>query len=208
MELTEKFVEHSLQQLRNLPMLTPLEPLIEKSNEISLPFKISDQTPNYQGELGNILIENISDHYRPYRKYSSALSKKSSSTLERSYRLCSNFPDQPPRLPSPPLFINSCEKLPELTEERNELCHDESIISTSTIADDDDFINDIETENIHLLKTLSSSCDKDLRSLSPVFLSDGYDLSANMKTDDQPIVEGTDKVNDFFYKLSYDLHLI
>jgi hypothetical protein len=69
-EETEKFVEHSLQQLRDLPMLTPLEPSIDISNELSLslPFNLPDKKHSYQGEFGHVFIETISDYYRPHRR--------------------------------------------------------------------------------------------------------------------------------------------
>lgn len=69
-EETEKFVEHSLQQLRDLPMLTPLEPSIDINNELSLtlPFDTPDKKFQYQGDFGNAFIEGIQDHYRPHRK--------------------------------------------------------------------------------------------------------------------------------------------
>ncbi|CAF1210250.1 unnamed protein product [Rotaria sordida] len=177
-EETEKFVEHSLQQLRDLPMLTPLEPSIDINNDLSLslPFDLPDKKYQYQGEFGNVFIENISDHYRPYRKppvkpISSIISSNSLSMLERRYRLCSTLLDHPPNLPSPPLTVDSNDKLSELLikEQNNDIRDDESIISTSTLADDDHIINNMETENIQLLKTLSSN--NDLRSLSPVLIS-------------------------------------
>ncbi|CAF0790054.1 unnamed protein product [Rotaria sordida] len=213
-ELTEKFVEHSLQQLRDLPTLTPIEPMIDNTDELLLPFKFSNKKLRNQGEFGNIFIENINDYYRPNRQILSKSFTNSLSTLDRHYRICSNLLDQPPNLPSPPLIMNSSEKLFELTKEQNDLCNDESIISTSTLADDDNFINDIQTENIHLLKTLSSSSsyDKNLRLLSPILLSNENELSTNMnqfnettvkqsaddnkfEKNDRPIVEGIDKVS-------------
>ncbi|CAF2074749.1 unnamed protein product [Rotaria magnacalcarata] len=211
-ELTEHFVEHSLQQLRNLPTLIPLEPSIDKPNELPLPFKISDKTTKHQGEFGHVFIENMNDCYRPNRQYRSISPTKSSSTLERHFRLCSNFVDQPPTLPSPPLMKNSSEQLFELTKEQNDLYHNESIISTSTLADDENYINDIETENKYLLKTLFSPCDKDLRLLSPILLSHENDSSAKIdqsnettidkpsgdnrpENNDRPLVQGTDKVS-------------
>jgi hypothetical protein len=67
---TEKFVEHSLQQLRDLPMLTPMEPAIDINNELSLPlpFNLSEKKSSFQGEFGDIFIENIPDCYRPNRR--------------------------------------------------------------------------------------------------------------------------------------------
>jgi hypothetical protein len=180
-------VEYSLQQLRDLPMLTPVEPILDINNEIS-----TSKKSNYQGEFGDIFIENINDYYRPYRQ-----APIISSTLERHYRLCTNFLHPPPDLPSPPLLINSSEKLSELIKEQN-LIHDEdSIVSTSTLADDDYLINDIQTENIHLLKTLSSSYENNLRSLSPVLIKTENKLSDNQELDkhDRPLTEGIDKVN-------------
>ncbi len=69
-EETEKFVEHSLQQLRDLPMLTPLEPSIDINNELSLSLSIdlSEKKYPYQGEFGHVFIENINDYYRPHRR--------------------------------------------------------------------------------------------------------------------------------------------
>ncbi len=69
-EETEKFVEHSLQQLRDLPMLTPLEPSIDINNELSitLPFNLPEKKYQYQGEFGHVFIENINDYYRPHRR--------------------------------------------------------------------------------------------------------------------------------------------
>ena len=69
-EEAEKFVEHSLQQLRDLPMLIPLEPSIDINNELSLclPFDLSDKKYSYQGEFGHVFIENINDYYRPHRR--------------------------------------------------------------------------------------------------------------------------------------------
>ncbi len=177
-------------------MLTPLEPLIDNKNDLS--FNISDKKSSYQGEFGDVFIENITDYYRSYRR---APPRTSLSTLERHYRLCSNLLDRPPSLPSPPLIMNSSEKLFELTKDKMEINDDESIISTSTFADDDDLRNDIQTENIQLLKTLSSSYDHDLRSLSPVLISNENQLSTGIKkfdeitTNDRPIVDGTDKVS-------------
>jgi hypothetical protein len=69
-EETEKFVEHSLQQLRDLPMLTSLEPSIDINNELSLSlsFDLPDKKHSYQGEFGHVFIENIQDFYRPQIK--------------------------------------------------------------------------------------------------------------------------------------------
>jgi hypothetical protein len=69
-EETEKFVEHSLQQLRDLPMLTPFEPSIDINNELSLslPFNLPDKKYPYQGEFGHVFIDNIQDYYRPHRR--------------------------------------------------------------------------------------------------------------------------------------------
>ncbi|CAF3886677.1 unnamed protein product [Rotaria sp. Silwood2] len=211
-ELTEKFVEHSLQKLHDLPMLTPLEPMFDSNNELFLTFQFSDKKSNYEGEFGNIFIENINDNYRPNRQISSKSLTNSSSALERHYRICSNFLDQPPNLPSPPLMINSSEKLSELTKEQNNMCNDESIISASPLATDDNFINDVQTENMHLLKTLSSSSDRNLQLLSPILLSNENELSIKtnqfnettinkpsddnkFEKNDRPLVEGIDKVS-------------
>ncbi|CAF5127834.1 unnamed protein product, partial [Rotaria socialis] len=61
------------------------------------------------------------------------------SMLERRYRLCSTLLDHPPSLPSPPLAFDSNDKLSDLLlkEQNNDIRDDESIISTSTLADDD-----------------------------------------------------------------------
>ncbi|CAF1683806.1 unnamed protein product, partial [Adineta ricciae] len=177
-EETEKFVEHSLQQLRDLPMLTPLEPLIDISSELSLslPIDLPDKKYQYQGEFGNVFIETINDYYRPQRRpppkpVSATIPANSLSALERRYRICSTLLDHPPRLPSPPLAMDSNDKLSGLLtkEENHEIRDDESIISTSTLAEDDTILNNIEMENNQLLKTLSSN--NDYRSLSPVFIS-------------------------------------
>jgi hypothetical protein len=121
-------------------------------------------------------------------------------------------------LPSPPLAIDSNDKLSDLLikEQNNDIRDDESIISTSTLADDDN----IQTDNLQLLKTLSSN-NNDLRSLSPVLISttknsestieiptvdikkEANDTTATsappggneLEKKDRPLVEGTDKVN-------------
>jgi len=189
-------------------MLTPLEPIINIKNDLS--FNFSQQQSKYQGEFGDIFIENTIDYYRPYRR----VPPKSLSTFERHYRLYSNLLEHPPCLPSPPLMINSSEKLFELTKDKIEINDDESIISTSTLADDDYLINDIQTENIYLLKTLSSSYDNDLRSISPVLISNENQLSTIIKKfdettinqiekNDRPLVDGTDKVNKQFFSITY-----
>jgi hypothetical protein len=182
-------------------MLTPIEPSIDIKNDLF--FNFSDNKSKYQGEFGDIFIENIKDYYRPYRRAPPPPPPPIISSLERHYRLCSNILDHPPSLPSPPLIINSSEKLFELTKDKIEINDNESIISTSTLADDDDLINDIQTENIHLLKSLSSY-DNDLRSLSPVLISNENHLSTivkkfdettdNIEKNDRPLVDGTDKV--------------
>ena len=149
------------------------------------------------------------------------------SALERRYRLCSTLLDHPPSLPSPPLAIDSNDKLSDLlVKESDEIRDDESIISTSTIADDENMINNIETENIHLLKTLSYN--RELRSLSPVLKSPDLSTTKNsesianlsttttvdikremnetsvlpggneLEKKDRPLVEGTDKVTTIF----------
>jgi hypothetical protein len=169
-------------------MLTPFEPLIENRDDLS--FHFSEKKSNYQGEFGNIFIENIHDYYRPNRRPPPIIL----STHDRHYRLCSNLIDQPPSLPSPPLITNVSEKLFELTKDKTVLNGDESIISTSTLADDDQLI----TENIDLLQTLSSSYDNDLRPLSPVIIADQFDETTTIKDiekNERPIVDGTDKVN-------------
>jgi hypothetical protein len=185
-EGTDKFVEYSLQQLRDLPMLTPLEPLIDNKDDVS--FHMSEKKSNYQGEFGNVFIENIHDYYRPNRRAPPPIILPNSLSLhDRRYRLCSNLLDRPPSLPSPPLFTNASEKLFELTTDKTVLHGDESIISTSTSADDDHLI----TDNIHLLQTLSSSYDNDLRPLSPVITADETTIEKN----EQSIVDGPDKVS-------------
>ncbi|CAF1248982.1 unnamed protein product [Adineta steineri] len=207
-EEAEKFVEYSLQQLRDLPMLTPVEPLIDISNELFLSSSVNIidiKKSKFQGEFGDIFIDNVQDHYRPYRRAPLISSTKSLSTVERRYRLCSNLLDRPPCLPSPPLVVNSSEKLYELIQDKNDLRDDESIISTSTIADNEDLINDIQTENIHLLKALSTSYDTDLRSLSPLLVSNEnqsdqiiVNSSSNeneIEKNDQAFVEDTEKVS-------------
>jgi len=123
-------------------------------------------------------------------------------------------------LPSPPLAIDSNDKLSDLLikEQNNDIRDDESIISTSTLADDDN----IQTDNLQLLKTLSSN-NNDLRSLSPVLISTTKNSESSSTTEiptvdikketndttatsappggnelekkDRPLVEGTDKVN-------------
>src|SRR5689334_3221949 len=177
-------------------MLTPLEPSIDINNELSLslPFNIPDKKHSYQGEFGNVFIDNIQDHYRPHRRppikpISSTIHPNSLSALERRYRICSTLLDHPPSLPSPPLAIDSSDKLSGylLQEENNNIRDDESIISTSTLADDDNIINNIETENLQLLKNLSSN--QDLRSLSPVFPSNDLSIiTKNSESSTSPIV--------------------
>ncbi|CAF4887148.1 unnamed protein product, partial [Rotaria magnacalcarata] len=75
------------------------------------------------------------------------------------------------------------------TKEQNDLYHNESIISTSTLADDENYINDIETENKYLLKTLFSPCDKDLRLLSPILLSHENDSSAKIDQSNETTID-------------------
>ncbi|CAF1000074.1 unnamed protein product [Adineta ricciae] len=192
---TEKFVEYSLQQLRNLPMLTPVEPLIDVSNELCLSVNFSSTKKySFQGEFGDVFLDDITDYYRPHRRAPPKPIK--ASPLERRYRLCSNVLDRPPCLPSPPLQINTSEKLSVLINENSNLCGDESIVSTSTIADDEDLMNDIQTENHYLLETLSNN---DFRALSPVFIPN--ETQSSMMPDilssenDQPLVEGSEKVS-------------
>lgn len=241
---TEKFVEHSLQQLRDLPMLTPLEPAIDINNELSLPlpFNLPEKKSSSQGEFGGIFIENSPDYYRPNRrppvkpisltlgmfsssifhrpeKSSHLLANNSLSALERRYRICSTLLDHPPSLPSPPLAINSNEKFSYFfsKEQSIDIRDDESIISTSTIADDDYLLNNNENDTVQLLKTLSSN--HHLRSLSPI-LSPTTKNSESSSTPattfeikkepnetsvppggneldkkDRPLVEGTEKVS-------------
>lgn len=185
-EETEKFVEHSLQQLRDLPMLTPLEPSIDISNDLSLslPFNMPEKKSKFHGDFGQVFIESIQDYYRPNRRpplkpVSSTINAAQSLTaLERCYRLCSTLLDHPPSLPSPPLALDSNDKLPDLLiKESAEIRDDESVVSTSTLADDDNLINDIETENIQLLKTLSYN--REMRSLSPLLTSNDLSTTKN-----------------------------
>lgn len=166
-------------------MLTPIEPIIDVKNDLILNF--STKKSKYQGEFGDVFIENIPDYYRSYRRR--PLIVQSNSLSERHFRLCSNILDQPPSLPSSPLMINSSEKLIELTNDIHD-DDDESIISASTDNEDaDDLINNIQTDHNYLLKTLSASCDQDLCPLSPVFIAQD-----ELEKQDQPIAEGTDKV--------------
>jgi hypothetical protein len=154
------------------------------------------------------------------------LASNSLSALERRYRICSTLLDHPPSLPSPPLATDSNDKLSDLlVKEQNDIRDDESIISTSTLADDDNIINDIETENIQLLKSLSYNHDK--RALSPVLIPNDVSTTKNselpspppstvdikkevnetstppggneLEKKDRPLVEGTDKVNRISY---------
>lgn len=99
------------------------------------------------------------------------LANNSLSALERRYRLCSTLLEHPPSLPSPPLAINSNEKFSYFfgKESTNDIRDDESIISTSTLADDDYLPNNNEKDTLQLLKTLSSN--HDFRPLSPVLTS-------------------------------------
>ena len=78
--------------------------------------------------------------------------------------------------------MDSNDKLSGLLtkEENNEIRDDESIISTSTLAEDDTILNNIEMENNQLLKTLSSN--NDYRSLSPVFLSNEVSSTENSES--------------------------
>lgn len=189
-EEAEKFVEYSLQQLRDLPMLTPVEPTIEHKDDFI--FRFMEKKYSHQGQLGDVFIENLSDYYRPNRRAPPIIKPRSLSALERRYRLCSTLLDRPPSLPSPPLMTNISERLSVFQD-------DESIVSNSTIIDDDDdneFIDDIQTENMHLLQALSSSYDSQLRPLSPVCITTKLDKSST--TNDRPIVDGTDKVNRSF----------
>lgn len=189
-------------------MLTPLEPSIDINNDLSitLPFDLPDKKYQYQGDFGNVFIETVQDYYRPYRRppvkpitstagkfhylnenfivksyVENILASNSLGMLEKRYRLCSTLLDHPPTLPSPPLAIDSNDKLCDLllNEHQNDIRDDESIISTSTAADDDLMLNTMETENLHLLKTLSSN--NDLRSLSPILIPN--DLSATKNSE-------------------------
>lgn len=51
-------------------MLTPLEPSIDINDELSLSLAINlpDKKYQYQGEFGNVFIDNINDYYRPHRR--------------------------------------------------------------------------------------------------------------------------------------------
>ncbi|UJR10319.1 hypothetical protein I4U23_014525 [Adineta vaga] len=196
----EKFVEYSLQQLRNLPMLTPVEPLIDLSKELPLSMNFSNiKKHQYQGEFGDIFIDDMNDYYRSYRRAPPKPIINPLSSLERRYRLCSNLLDRPPCLPSPPLQIDSSDKLSELMKQNSNFQDDESIISTSTMAENEDLINDIQTENFHLLKTLSTSDDHDYRPLSPILMSNeslSTIISPKLSSEnDQPLVDGTEKVS-------------
>ena len=196
-------------------MLTPLEPSIDINNELSLSLPIDPPDKKYQcqGEFGHVFIDNMNDHYRPHRrppakpissttrKFSGCFSAKKKhdvllllatnplSALERRYRICSTLLDHPPSLPSPPLTMNSTDKLSSLLvkEENHEFRDDESIISTSTLADDDNILSNIATENVQLLKTLSSN--HELRALSPVLLSN--DVPAAKNSESLPSVSAT-----------------
>ena len=64
--------------------------------------------------------------------------------------------------------------------------------------DDNDFINDIQAENKHLLQTLSSSYDQHLQPLSPVCITTKLDETTT--TNIRPLVDGTDKVNRSFIR--------
>lgn len=59
-----------MQQLRDLPMLTPLEPSIDINNELSLalPFNIPEKKYSSQGAFGHIFVETLADYYRPNRR--------------------------------------------------------------------------------------------------------------------------------------------
>jgi len=79
--------------------------------------------------------------------------------------------------------MDSNNKLSDLLikeENHNNIRDDESIISTSTLADDDNILNNIQTENIQLLKTLSSNNDR--RSLSPVLISNDISTTKNSES--------------------------
>ena len=178
-------------------MLTPVEPLIDVSNDLCLSVNFSSTKKySFQGEFGDVFLNDITDYYRPHRRAPPKPIKASS--LERRYRLCSNVLDRPPCLPSPPLQINTSEKLSELINENSNLCGDESIVSTSTIADDEDLMNDIQTENHYLLQTLSSN---DFQALSPVFMPNETQSSMMpnilLSENDQSVVEGPEKVRNY-----------
>jgi hypothetical protein len=195
-----------LQRLRDLPALTPVEPLIDISNEQPVPVNFSVvKKSQCQGEFGDIFIDNINDYYRPHRRAPSKLRANTLSSLERRYRLCSSLLDRPPCLPSPPLLLTSSERLSELGKENSDVRGDESIVSTSTIAEDEDLVGDIQMENRRLLKALSASYDDaDLRSSSPIMpshLHQPFSITNPLSTDneaqksDQPLVDGTEKVS-------------
>lgn len=118
--------------------------------------------------------------------FSVIAASNSLSALERRYRLCSTLLDHPPSLPSPPLAIDSNEKLADLLlKESDEIRDDESIISTSSTAEEENLMNTIESENLQLLKTLSSNSEH--RSLSPVFTSEDHrSLPKNSETFARP----------------------
>ena len=169
---TDKFVEYSLQQLRDLPMLTPIEPMIDIKDDLSYSF-VSEQKSKYQGNFGDIFIDTLTDFYRPTHRAPPILLPKSLSTLERHFRLCTNFLTEPPKLPAPPLIDNISEKLFEISN------NEDSILSSSSIDDNDD-------EN--LFQTLSSSSD--YRPLSPIFPS-----TQIQQIPYEPMIDSTEKVS-------------
>lgn len=84
-------------------------------------------------------------------------------------------------------MIDSTERLPHLLmKESNEIQDDESFVSNSPMADHETLINDIETENIELLKNLSYN--RNLRALSPVITSDDLLTSKNSESFNKPTV--------------------
>ena len=175
-EEAERFVEYSLQRLRDLPPLTPVEPSIDISSELPLSLKFSGiSKPSCQGAFGDVYLDSINDHYRPSRRAPPKRVVNSSSSLERRYRLCSSLLDRPPCLPSPPLLTTASEKFDELINETNDVHGDESIVSTSTAGESEDSINDIEMENARLLHALSAPYERgDLRPMSPILPSHPY----------------------------------
>ena len=201
-------------------MLTPLEPAIDINNELSLPlpFNLPEKKSSSQGEFGHVFIENSPDYYRPNRRppvkpisltlgmSSSSFSQtenlrhlsanNSLSALERRYRICSTLLDHPPSLPSPPLAINSNEKFSYFfgKDQTIDIRDDESIISTSTLADDDYLLNNNENDTVQLLKTLSSN--PDLRSLSPVLSSTTKNSESSTPATTLPLGEIKKEVND------------
>lgn len=200
-------------------MLTPLEPSIDINNELSLslPIDLTNKKHPCRGEFGHVFVDGIADHYRPHRRpppkpvapttgmcrvlhrtdsHALSLLAANSTALERRYRLCSSLLERPPCLPSPPLAVDSHDKLSSLLvkEENIDLRDDESVISTSTLADDDNIPSSIETENLQLLKTLSSS--HELRALSPVLVTNDVSATKNSELLPAPSLPSADSTMD------------